>query len=111
MPYCRAEYLVLLFYELGICGQGANGVVPISWTEINSWLTTTDRELEPWEVTLLRDMSKAYVNEYYNGTDKFSKTPYVEDEVLDKVKQAEVMEDFFEMMIFQQNSKSQIIEE
>lgn len=76
LPKCLAEYLVLFFYELGICEQGINGITPLSWTEIESWKNSTRRDLSPWEIGVLRDMSRAYVNEYHAGTDKNRPQPY-----------------------------------
>lgn len=76
-----AEYLVLLFYELGICEQGANGVVAVSWKEIEAWMSSTDRQLERWEVQMLKDMSKAYVNEYYEARNKLRPEPFTKIEM------------------------------
>lgn len=100
LPKCLAEYLVLLFYELGICESGFNGASPITWKEIDAWQRATQRKLSPWEVTTLKDMSKAYVSEC-NSTDKHAAMPYREDKVIDKALQDERLEDFFEMLMMQ----------
>ena len=81
LPYARAEYLVLLFYELGICEQGDNGAKVVSWKELDAWQENTQRKLSPWEVVMIRDMSRAYVNEYYAGTDKLRPAPYTDVEM------------------------------
>ena len=81
LPHCRAEYLVLLFYELGICEQGDNGAKAVSWKEIEAWQESTQRQLSPWEVILIRSMSKAYVNEFYEGSDKLRPAPYEDVEM------------------------------
>ena len=81
LPYARAEYLVLLFYELGICEQGDNGAKVVSWKELEAWQENTQRKLSPWEVVVIRDMSKAYVNEYYAGSDKLRPAPYTDVEM------------------------------
>lgn len=100
LPKCLAEYLVLLFYELGICESGFNGASPITWKEIQAWQQATQRRLTPWEVTTLKSMSKAYVSEA-NNTDKHTPMPYKEEVIVDKVKMDEQLEDFFEMLIAQ----------
>lgn len=110
LPQCLAEYLVLLFYEVGFCEQGNMGAKPLSWTEIFCWKELTQRDLNSWEITMLRDMSRAYVGSVSN-TDKYAPKPYIEDLVIDKEKQEAVIEDFFEMMLAQQNSKDIIIED
>ena len=81
LPHCRAEYLVLLFYELGICEQGDNGAKVVSWKELDAWQENTQRKLSPWEVVMIRDMSRAYVNEYYAGNDKTRPAPYTDVEM------------------------------
>ena len=81
LPHCRAEYLVLLFYELGICEQGDNGAKVVSWKELEAWQESVQRKLSPWEVVMIRDMSRAYVNEYYAGNDKLRPAPYVSVEM------------------------------
>jgi hypothetical protein len=81
LPYARAEYLVLLFYELGICEQGDNGAKVVSWKELEAWQENTQRKLSPWEVITIRDMSRAYVNEYYAGSDKLRPAPYTDVEM------------------------------
>lgn len=81
LPYCRAEYLVLLFYELGICEQGDNGAKAVSWKELEAWQENTARKLSPWEVVMIKDMSRAYVNEYYAASDKLRPAPYTDVEM------------------------------
>lgn len=81
LPNCQAEYLVLLFYELGICEQGENGIRSMSWKEIHAWLEVTKRYLSPWEIDMIRQMSKAYVDEYYQSKDKMRPQPYTDVEM------------------------------
>jgi hypothetical protein len=104
LPQCQAEFLVLLFYEVGLCGQGANGVVAISWQEIESWKRLTDKRLTTWEAETIKSMSEAYVNEVQAGRDKNRPMPYADVSEI-KVKQDKAMEDFFEMLMLQQESK------
>jgi hypothetical protein len=111
LPQCTAEFLVLLFYDVGLCGQGANGATAISWQEIESWKRVTDQRITPWEADMLHKMSEAYVHEVHAGSERTRPMPFVEDIKRDKVKQAQLMEDFFEIMLFQQNSKNINVEE
>lgn len=69
LPQVTAEYLVLLFYEAGICGSNMNGVVPLSWSEIIAWKEATQRELDIWETSQIMAMSKAYVSERVSAGD------------------------------------------
>ena len=100
MPKCLAEYLVLFFYEMGICSQSVNGATTITWQELDSWVRATQRKLSPWEIVTLRDMSKAYVGEYHAACeDKMRPMPYVENTEEAKVKNDDRLENFFEMMM------------
>lgn len=76
MPDCRLEYLVLLFYELGKCESGVNGATPISWQELQAWLSLSKYELEPWETKVIRDMSISYCNGVNAGRDVNSDPPF-----------------------------------
>ncbi len=76
LPKCTAEFLVLLFYELGLSGQGANGATPITWQEIEAFNRIADKRLTPWEAEMLHKMSEAYVHEVHAGTDKGRTAPY-----------------------------------
>jgi len=62
LPHCRAEYLVLLFYELGICEQGDNGAKVVSWKELEAWQDNTQRKLSPWEVVMIREFNSHFIS-------------------------------------------------
>lgn len=53
-------YMVGLLLDVGPCGYGAAGPVPLSSAEIESWLRLSGYALQPWEVRTLRAMSGAY---------------------------------------------------
>ena len=100
MPKCIAEYLVLLFYEAGLCEQGINGAVTLSWKEINSWLDATKRSLSPWEVNMIRDMSKEYVSELHSASDKYRPMPFSEsEETINTDSNADMLSSFFDGLI------------
>ena len=65
----EAEYIVGAFYEVGPCGYGASGVVPLSFSELRSWSILTETDLKSWEASLLRTLSKIYCN-VINGRGK-----------------------------------------
>jgi hypothetical protein len=81
LPQCTAEFLVLLFYEMGLCGQGANGATPITWQEIYAWNEIADKRLTPWEANMLYEMSCAYVAEIHAGTEMGRPAPYSETDM------------------------------
>jgi hypothetical protein len=60
MPDCPAPYLVELLLEAGPVQSSGMGVGPVTWGELESWQRQTGLQLQPWEVRLLRDLSRAY---------------------------------------------------
>jgi len=70
-----------LFYELGLCGQGANGATTITWQEIQSWNEIADKRLTPWEANMLHEMSGAYVAEVHAATELGRPAPYSETDM------------------------------
>lgn len=99
LPECKAESLVLLFYEAGMYENTINGVAPLSWTEIQNWLSATKRQLTVWEIDTIREMSKAYCSEYHASKSKHSAPPWISDEDAYKEQQARNLELFFDSMI------------
>lgn len=64
-PLDAGDYLVGYLFEVGpTLGEG-----PISHLEIAAWCSLTGRELQPWEVTALRSMSAAYLDEAMEATE------------------------------------------
>lgn len=93
LPHCQAEYLVLLFYELGICEQGDNGIKAISWQEIKAWADVIGRNLSYWDINMLKQMSRAYIDEYYSAKDKMRPMPF-EDVTMTEEKRTVVKDKF-----------------
>lgn len=61
------------------------GPSPISWVEIQAWMSATGLELSTWEVTVIKELSEAYVSELSLATDLKRPAPYtVADDSLDR---------------------------
>jgi hypothetical protein len=60
MPDCPAPYLVELLLEAGPVQASGMGVGAVTWGELESWQRQTGLQLQPWEVRLLRELSRAY---------------------------------------------------
>jgi len=95
LPDCEAEYLVPLFFESGMSSSDMGGMVELSWEELKAWISCTQRDFSLWEINTLKNMSKAYVNEYNQASDANRSQPYsktlevtqlVRDEVASSVK-------------------------
>lgn len=65
-PIEHGAYILQYLEELGYCKSGFNGLVPLDFTEINAYIQSTNTELLPFEVLLLRKLSNAYVSQSYD---------------------------------------------
>ncbi|MBB4858258.1 hypothetical protein HNO88_001577 [Novosphingobium chloroacetimidivorans] len=59
LPANSASHLTDWFFEIG--PTSAEG--PISWQEIAAWSLMTSIDLDPWEASLMRRLSVAYMNQ------------------------------------------------
>ena len=82
-------YLVEFLMEIGPAGSGFSGPVPISWAEINAWREATGTILTGQELVTLRELSKAYVAQYYDSTDRNCPAPYVDTRGIDQTQLAD----------------------
>lgn len=65
------SYLTSLFFDLNGARQtGMNGPLPISYTEIKAYLELNCEELEAWEISCLKIMDRAFLEEYYKMQNK-----------------------------------------
>lgn len=60
-----AQYhpLVISFFEIGPVLQDGY----MTWQELDSWQRVTGTDLDPWEASLVLDMSKAYLQQRHES--------------------------------------------
>jgi hypothetical protein len=73
------EYVLELFYESGMVLNGANGAVPITWTELRNYSDQSGAVLTPWESKMIINMSRAYCTAYHDGQSPSALPPWVDD--------------------------------
>lgn len=76
MPPNPAPHITGWLVELGITESTGMGSVPISWRELNAWVTGTSLSLAPWEKRLLRRLSAAYLAESREAESEFRPPPW-----------------------------------
>lgn len=77
LPDVGSSYYVVKYWQdCGSVGYGSSGIVPLSWTEIRNWRKENDLQIDHRERKMIREMSKAYVNEYYAAKDPNRPAPY-----------------------------------
>ncbi len=77
----EADYLVAYWQDTGMVGNGAMGIVALSAADLNHWQQGTSIKLNPWEFSIIRDMSRAYVNQYHDSEKPDCPPPYGEPEL------------------------------
>ncbi len=78
MPEIHQEfgYLLGLFFDSGQGLATGMGLIPLTWTEINSWINVNKLELTLWEIETIKKMSEAYCAEYSRATEPNRPQPY-----------------------------------
>lgn len=77
LPDVGSSYYVVKYWQdCGSVGYGSSGIVPLSWTEIRNWREENDLQIDHRERKMIREMSKAYVSEFYAAKDPNRPAPY-----------------------------------
>ena len=53
------------------------GMTELSWEEISAWLVCTERLISVWDISMIKNMSRAYVSEFNLASDRARKMPYL----------------------------------
>jgi len=81
LPF-QVLHLWVHLFEVGPIANGAMGPVPLSFSEIESWMRTTSVFLSAWEVVLLRKCSQEWVSATYAAKDPKATPPWAGAEVI-----------------------------
>lgn len=78
-----AYYIVKWWQDCGTVGTTGQGLIPLTWQEIQAWRTENELVLNNFEISCIKNMSREYVSEYYAASDKSRPAPYsiTEDKV------------------------------
>lgn len=79
------------------------GEGPITHLEIAAWCSLTGRDLQPWEVTALRSLSIAYLNEAHAASEPTRPPPSWINEKPSKELVSKKLNDMFSRMEAQDN--------
>lgn len=60
-PLDGGEYMISLAQQMGWCGHGGMGPVPLSALEVSAWCDGTGEDLTQWEFATILKLSRAYV--------------------------------------------------
>jgi hypothetical protein len=94
-PVEHAHSLVRWLNEIGLCGQGAMGPVPIGWTDLAHWMRLTGAPAQPWQLRALRQASAAYVGQLHDATEPDCPPPWSEAGLDDRERVARQVREVF----------------
>lgn len=57
-------HLTIYLSELGLYRNGAMGIIPLDYQEIEAWARLTKTDLKPFEATMIKKMSDAFVSQH-----------------------------------------------
>lgn len=79
------NYLLGLFFDSGQALATGQGLIPLTWQEIESWINVNRLELTLWEIETIKKMSEAYCAEYSRATDPQRPAPYSPEKEEDEI--------------------------
>lgn len=79
------QYLLDYAFEIGPSNSGSEGPTVITWTDIKDWSDLLGVKLDMWEILVVREISKAFVAQYYMSQGSTVPSPY-QPENFDKAK-------------------------
>lgn len=91
LPDIEDQFIISMMHECGWYNFGANGLIPISWTELHAWSSQTATAITPTESLLMMNLSKVYVGQYNSSDDRNEPAPYTtvpanKADISDKIK-------------------------
>jgi hypothetical protein len=99
-------YVIQWLFEVGPVSFGAMGPTPLEWTDIKAWSDLNSLELEPKEVTALRSLSSAYIDQMEKAKDNACPPPWVDPDQLDRDKIADKVTSQFKAIAKRRNKRS-----
>lgn len=70
------QYLLDYAFEIGPSKSTGNGPMVIDWVDISAWCQLTGVKLDLWELLVVREISKAFVAQYYVSEGSIVPSPY-----------------------------------
>lgn len=85
-------WIIDLARNCGLYESNGMGILPVSWSEIDSWMHRTGRD-GIWIAETVRHLSQYYVDEYIKSKDPARQSP-MSDEISIEVKRSSVKKQF-----------------
>ena len=85
------RYLIDYLFDVGPCMEGAMGAVSLSYQEILAWQINLGLRLAPWEVRMLKTLSREFVSMSNDARDIDCEAPWGASEYAQTSKQRTAM--------------------
>jgi len=72
----HGQYLLDYAFEIGPSKSGGEGPIVIDWVDIKAWSDLMCLKLDMWECLVIREISKAFVAQYYDSQGSLVPSPY-----------------------------------
>jgi len=70
------QYLLDYAFEIGPSNSGSDGPTVLTWGDIRDWSELLQIQLDMWEILVIREISKAFVAQYYMSQGSTIPSPY-----------------------------------
>lgn len=70
------EYVLNVFFQLGICNRGGMSICPLSWSELKAFSELNRCDLSKWEAETVIMMSRQYCLWYRKGVKRDCSSPW-----------------------------------
>ena len=72
----EGRYLINWLNDLGLANYGFNGVIPLTFIDLQAWAAMTGRNPNPWESTTLITLSRQYCSQMDASSKKGCEPPF-----------------------------------
>lgn len=72
----HGQYLLDYAFEIGPSKSTGSGPAVIDWVDIKAWVELNKLDLDSWELLVVREISKAFVSQYYTSEGAIVPPPY-----------------------------------
>ena len=99
-PVYESAYLIDYWQNIGMVGSSGMGMSQLSAVEIMAWQDGKTITLNPWEFSVIRSMSMAYISQYYDAEKSDCPPPYGDPEfIFDRAKIAKDVQGAFKTLM------------
>lgn len=88
------EHIINIFNVLGPATPNSPGMIPLTYSEVKSWVELTNANLHPWEPEAIVTMSRVFVSQLIRSSSKKEPPPYYRDDRSLEERRQQVMDSF-----------------